>query len=150
MATTGIINGTNLRIYLNTGSGLTAVAYATSCSLDMSRDLRESVTKDSTGGGQTGWRTIRPGQKSGSLSAEGLLAFSADSNTNLKPMTSLFSAFSAGTSITWRFTTDTSGNDFLSGSCYITGLSLNAGAEEDSTYSFNAEVDGTIYSGTQA
>jgi hypothetical protein len=149
MATTGIVNGTNFRIYLNTGSGLTPVAYATSCSLDMSRDLRESVTKDSTGGGQTGWRTIRPGQKSGTLSAEGLFAMDADSNANLKPATDLFNAYANGTLITWRFTTDASGDDFLSGSCYITGLSLNAGAEEDSTYSFNGEVDGTIYAGTE-
>jgi hypothetical protein len=149
-ATTGIVNGTNLRFYLNLGSGLTAVAYATSCSLDMSRDLRESVTKDSTGGGQTGWRTIRPGQKSGTLSGEGLVAFDADTNTNVKSMTDLFTAYSAGTLVTWRFTTDNAGDDFLSGSCYITGLSLNAGAEEDSTYSFNAEVDGTIYAGTES
>jgi len=149
-ATTGIVNGTNLRIYLNLGAGLVAVAYATSCTLDMSRDLRESVTKDSTGGGQTGWRTIRPGQKSGTLSGEGLVAFDADTNTNHKSMTDLFGAYSDGDSITWRFTTDNAGDDFLSGSAYITNLSLNAGAEEDSTYSFTAEVDGTIYAGTEA
>ena len=149
-ATTGIINGTDLRIYLNLGSGLTAVAYATNCTLDLSRDLRESVTKDSTGGGQTGWRTIRPGQKSATLSGEGLTAYEADSNTNIKPMSDLFAAFDAGTAITWRFTTDNVGDEFLSGSGYLTALNFGAGAEEDVTYGFTVEVDGTVYDGTEA
>ena len=150
MATTGIVNGTNLRIYLNLGSGLVAVAYATSCSIDMSRELRESVTKDSTGGGQTGWRTVRAGQKSATISGEGLVSMEADSNTNHKPITDLFSAYSNATAITWRVTTDTSGDDFLSGSGLMTNLSLNMGAEEDSTYSYTIEVNGTVYSGTAA
>ena len=150
MATTGIVNGTNLRIYLNLGSGLVAVAYATSCSIDMSRELRESVTKDSTGGGQTGWRTVRAGQKSATISGEGLVSMEADSNTNHKPITDLCSAYSNATAITWRVTTDTSGDDFLSGSGLMTNLSLNMGAEEDSTYSYTIEVNGTVYSGTAA
>lgn len=150
MATTGIINGTNFRIYLNLGSGLTAVAYATNCTADFSRDLRESVTKDSTGGGQTGWRTIRPGQKSATISGEGLMAFDADSNANLKPITDLFSTFNDGDSIAWRFTTDVSGDQFLSGSGYLTALNLGAGAEEDVTYSFTIEVDGSVYTGNES
>ena len=150
MATTGIVNGTNLRIYLDTGAGLVAVAYATSCSIDMSRELRESVTKDSTGGGQTGWRTVRSGQKSATISGEGLVAMDADTNTNHKPMTDLFAAFASGTALSWRVTTDITGDDFLSGSGIMTNLSMNMGAEEDSTYSYTVEVNGTVYQGTEA
>lgn len=150
MATTGIINGTDFRIYIDDGDGLTAIAYATNCTADFSRDLRESVTKDSTGGGQTGWRTVRPGQKSATISGEGLLAFDADSNANHKPVSSLFNLFDDGTRISWRFTTDVSGDQFLSGSGYITALNFGAGAEEDVTYSYTIEVDGTTYQGNES
>lgn len=149
MATTGIVNGTNLRIYLDTGAGLVAVAYATSCSIDMSRELRESVTKDSTGGGQTGWRTVRSGQKSATISGEGLVAMAADTSTNHNPIVDLFGAFSNATALSWRVTTDVTGDDFLSGAGIMTNLSLNMGAEEDSTYSYTVEVNGTVYQGTE-
>lgn len=148
--TTGIINGTNFRFYLNLGDGLTPVAYATNCTIDFSRDLRESVTKDSTGGGSTGWRTVRPGQKSPTISGEGLVAFEGDTNSNIKPISELFNAFDDGTLVVWRMTTDVAGDEFMSGNCYITALNLGAGAEEDVTYSFTGEVDGTVYQGVEA
>ena len=51
MATTGIINGTLMRLYKDS----TAIGYATSCQMNVSAAMREILTKDSAAGG---WREV--------------------------------------------------------------------------------------------
>ena len=54
MATTGIINGTLMRLYKDS----TAIGYATSCQMNVSSAMREILTKDSASGG---WREVKKG-----------------------------------------------------------------------------------------
>ena len=108
----------------------------------------ESVTKDS----------MEAGKLAGVLCAldKNLLQFQAKGfwlstlTVTPKPVSSLFNLFDDGTRISWRFTTDVSGDQFLSGSGYITALNFGAGAEEDVTYSYTIEVDGTTYQGNES
>jgi TP901-1 family phage major tail protein len=132
MATSGVVNGTDLRIY----KGGTAIGRATTCSLSISRELREILDKDSTGS----WTTSAPGRKSASLSTD---AFFTYDTTNVKPET-LWADLDNGTLITWRFTTDENGDKAWDGSGYVTEFSVNAGVEENSTYSVSITVSGAI------
>ena len=75
MATTGIINGTLMRLYKDS----TAIGYATSCQMNVSSAMREILTKDSPAGG---WREVKKGQLSGTLSTEALYAGPGDASTN--------------------------------------------------------------------
>lgn len=138
MATTGIFNGTNLRIFV----GGTAVGYSTTCTLDMNIDLRETLTKDSPG---SGWRTISPGQKSGTLTGDALYS---EDTANVSPI-DLFGYFTNKTSITWSFTTDAAGDTGFTGSGYITALNMNAPVEDNVSFSFTIEVDGAITTVTE-
>ena len=132
MATAGVVNGTDLRIY----KGGTAIGRATTCSLSISREMREILDKDNTGS----WVTSAPGRKSASLSSD---AFFTYDTSNVKPET-LWSDLDNGTLVTWRFTTDEAGHKAWDGSGYVTEFSVNAGVEENSTYSVTITVSGPI------
>lgn len=132
MATAGVVNGTDLRIY----KGGTAIGRATTCSLSISREMREILDKDNTGS----WVTSAPGRKSASLSSD---AFFTYDTSNVKPET-LFTDLDNGTLVTWRFTTDETGDKAWDGSGYVTEFSVNAGVEENSTYSVTITVSGPI------
>jgi TP901-1 family phage major tail protein len=132
MATSGVVNGTDLRIY----KGGTAIGRATTCSLSISREMREILDKDNTGS----WVTSAPGRKSASLSSD---AFFTYDTTNVKPET-LWTDLDNGTLVTWRFTTDEAGDKALDGRGYVTEFSVNAGVEENSTYSVTITVSGPI------
>jgi hypothetical protein len=75
MPTTGIINGTLMRLYKDA----VAIGYATSCQMNISSAMREILTKDSAAGG---WREVKKGQLSGTLSTEALYAGPGDASTN--------------------------------------------------------------------
>ena len=132
MATSGVVNGTDLRIY----KGGTAIGRATTCSLSISREMREILDKDNTGS----WVTSAPGRKSASLSTD---AFFTYDTPNVKPE-ALWSDLDNGTLVTWRFTTDEAGDKAWDGSGYVTEFSVNAGVEENSTYSVTITVSGPI------
>ena len=82
MATDGVINGTKFGVYV---AG-TKVAYATSASISMNHNLRDTSTKDSGG-----WRDQLEGQRDWEVSVEGMLIF-----TNLDG-TAMYSGSIAGT-----------------------------------------------------
>ena len=66
MATAGVINGTLFGVY----AAGTQVAYATSASISMNHNLRDTSTKDSLG-----WRDQLEGQRDWEVSVEGMLIF---------------------------------------------------------------------------
>ena len=132
MATAGVVNGTDLRIY----KGGTAIGRATTCSLSISREMREILDKDNTGS----WVTSAPGRKSASLSSD---AFFTYDTSNVKPET-LFTDLDNGTLVTWRFTTDETGDKAWDGSGYVTEFSVIAGVEDYSSYSVTITVSGPI------
>lgn len=139
MATSGIVNGTDLRIYM----GGVAIGHATTCSLDMTRETRETLTKDAPGGG---WATAEVGRKSATLSTDGMFSY----DTSNKKFSDLFTAFDNGTLLLLRFTTDETGDTYWQGSGYITSLNLSAPVEDNTTYSATFTVNGAIVTGTES
>lgn len=133
MPSTGVINGTNLRLYL----GGNAIAYATSCTLDVSRELRETIHKDNPG---SGWREVEVGQKSGTMTVEAL--YNTDGTNNSPDV--LFDALDNGTSLTAMLSTEVSGDSKYSFSCFATSFSSSAPVEENATFSVTFEIDGAI------
>lgn len=142
MATSGIINGTLLRIY----KGGTAIAYATNCTLSITRELRETLTKDSPG---TGWRTVTVGQKSATMTTESLYSDAGDSSTNIQPG-DLFTDLDNGTPLIMRFTTDVAGDTYYETTGYCTNIEMNAPVEENSTFSATFELSGALTKGTES
>jgi predicted secreted protein len=139
MATSGIVNGTDLRIYM----GGVAIGHATTCSLDLTRETRETLTKDAPGGG---WATAEVGRKSATLSTDGMFSY----DTTNKKFSDLFTAFDNGTLLLLRFTTDETSDTYWEGSGYITSLNLSAPVEDNTTYSATFTVNGAITSGTES
>lgn len=135
--TAGVINGTNLRLYI----GGNVVAYAVTCALSMSRALRETVHKDNPG---AGWREIEMGQASATLTTDGL--FNED-GTNNAPA-DLFDSFLNKTQVAWLFSNENAGDTRYSGNGYISSLEFSATVEENSTYAVTVEVDGAVASAT--
>ena len=136
--TTGIINGTLMRLYKDG----TAIGAATTCNMTTARALRETIHKDNPG---TGWREVEVGQKTATLSTEAL--YSLDT-ANVTPGT-LFDALDNGTLMLFKFTTDVSGDDYYQGSAYCTQFDINAVVEENTTYSCTFEITGAVTRATE-
>jgi predicted secreted protein len=131
-----IINGTNLRIYL----GGVAIGEATSCSMDLSMETRETLTKDNVGS----YTSVEPGRRSATLSTEGLVSY----DTANKKVTDMVTAFNNGETMIARFTTGVASSPYWEGSVILTALTLSAAVEENSTYSATFTVKGAITQGT--
>jgi TP901-1 family phage major tail protein len=136
MATTGIVNATNLKLYF----GTTLVAHATSAQLSMNVEMMGATTKDSAG-----WEESLPGRKSWSLSGDFLFAFSASSN---KVFNDVFAAIESKTKLAIVFGTFVSGDTHYSGNCYVESAELSAGVEDNATYSLTLRGTGAISKGT--
>lgn len=143
-------NGTNLRIYVNTGSGTAhAIAYATSCTIDFTGEERDTLTKDSTGS----WRELEIGQLSGTISGEALFAEdpASDVSSTRTDYFDLFTVFKNKTKIYWmvsqstsasRNATEDSAKTKTTGFGYITSLSKSGEVEQNTTFSFTLAMTG--------
>lgn len=129
--TAGVINGTDLRIFI----GGNAIAYATNCTFDSSVEIRQTIHKDNPG---SGWAEGEPGAKSATLSTDVLMN---EDGANNDPY-DLFAILSAGTQVAWYFSTETAGNRRLYGNGYITSFSIASPVEENASYSVTITVDG--------
>lgn len=133
----GITSGTDLRIQVET----VALAYATNCTLSMSAETRESISKDST----SSWQDSTVGQLSATLSFEGFFTIDDTINSNTREdFEGIFDVFSGKTQIAWKFTTGTTGDVEYSGNGYITTLEATAPVEENATYSGTITVTGAV------
>jgi predicted secreted protein len=132
MATTGIVNGTLMCIYVNT----VKVAVLTSNSFSQSRGTRETANKSSAT-----WMTRIPVR--GSWSASGSAYFQFD-DTATDGFSYLKTLMDAKTQITCLIGTDVVADKYYSGSGYITELSADFPDDEGSTYSFSIEGDGAL------
>ena len=139
----GVVNGTNLRIY----DATVPLGYATSCTLDMSAETRETISKDSV----ASWAESEISTKSATLSFEGFFSEDTVINTvTVQDVTAIYTKFAAGTAISWRFTTDVSTEVVYSGSGYITALNFSAPVDENATYSGTITVSGAVTQGAIA
>lgn len=141
MATTGIVNGSLLRLYV----GDVAVAYSTSDTLDLTRAMREIAHKDNT----SAWVEVAPGQKSATFSTELLFADIGDTSANVK-FNTLFDSWNAGTSVVCTYTTDVVDDSIYTFNAYIESLSLNSSNQENVTASASLRINGEVTKITNA
>tara|TARA_R110002167_G_scaffold366154_1_gene593297 strand:- start:18281 stop:18682 length:402 start_codon:yes stop_codon:yes gene_type:complete len=130
MATTGIINGTDLLVYV----GGAAITHSTSASISFSMETRDASTKDSDG-----YREILEGQRSWTIEAEGMTALDA-----VEGFEQLYTAWLNRTVLTVKFGTGDVADQFYQGTGYCTSLSMDSGVEDSSTFSASFEMSGTV------
>lgn len=144
MATSGIFNGTDLNIFIDRGAIVLEewvedwqpIAHATSCELSLSHSPRDTSTKDSAG------ETERaPGKLDWSISADALYAIDY---TDSEGMTELFDAIENNEKLKIKFSSEVVGDQEYDGEGYVTDLSLNAGVEENASYSVSIAGTGAL------
>ena len=137
MATTGVINGQLFAVY----AAGTKIAYATSASISMNHNLRDTSTKDSSG-----WRDQMEGQRDWEVSCEGMLIF-AESGGAIAGLTmdELYSTYiETRTEFTLKFSTEVTGDLRWTGQAWMTSLSADAPNEDSSTWSASFSGTGAL------
>jgi TP901-1 family phage major tail protein len=129
-----IFNGTDLVLTLSSTSGGSEfkTLHATSCSISMNVDTIDVSTKDSAG-----FRDLIGGQKSFSLSADGLMDFTSTGSTT--DPDELFTQMMNRTAVTFTFALATPAGYKYTGSGFITSLEITGGVEDAPTYSVSLE-----------
>ena len=134
-----IFNGTDLILKVSPSNGGTAVKlmHSQTVSLSVNTDTIDISTKDSSG-----FRDLIGGQKSFSLSADGLMDFATGgSDTELDE---LFTQMLARTAVTFVFGIADASAYNMSGSGFITSIEVTGGTEDAPTYSVAIEGTGTL------
>ncbi|MFZ4797048.1 MAG: phage tail tube protein [Bacteroidia bacterium] len=134
MATTGIVNGTLIGIYV---AG-TKVANAMSNDLDISMAVRDTTNKDTAG-----WKTGLGGMMNWSCSGEGLFAEDAAYGFD-----DLFAVLTARVSVTVMISSAITGDKKYSGSALLTNLKRTAGLEDNATFTVSFEGTGPLTEAT--
>lgn len=138
MATNGVINGTKFGVY----AAGTKIAYATSASISMNHNLRDTSTKDSAG-----WRDQLEGQRDWEVSVEGMLIFldSAGSAIAGTTMDELYNTYiETRTEVLVKFSTAITGDLEWSGQAFLTSLSADTPNEDSSTWSGSFSGTGAL------
>lgn len=134
MATTGIVNGTLICVYIN---GV-KVSNLTTNSHSVQMATRDASTKDSGG-----WKAVLGGQLSWSANCEGY--FAEDATLSYEDIWDLLSARTAATVM---ISSAVSGDIKYYGSAYITNLERTAGLEESVQFTCTLEGTGALTKGT--
>ena len=140
-----ILNATDVVISINNtastahGSVVDKLLFATSASLSVSRDLRDSTNKSSAG-----WSESLAGLQSWELSGDGFVEF-ANADSNTKNVKELFTKMTApNPEVTVKFS---DGTTYYVGNAFMTSLSMDAGVEENATYSVSLTGTGVLTQG---
>ena len=136
MATTGVFNGTNLILKVESNT----VGHTTSCTLSLSNDLPEATTKDSSG-----FQEVIAGVMSGEISFEGLVAY--DDTSNAIEMADFLLA---RTQLTCVFGTAVTGDDVYTAEGFLSSVEMSAEAESPVTYSGSITLTGSITKSTNS
>jgi predicted secreted protein len=151
MATTSVFNGTSLVVLI----GTEVIAFATSCSLSIAIDAPDASTKQSLG-----WADEIGGQKSWSLTTDGLATVVPGAVATYISTTELSNLAIARTAVTVKFTTvdnstvggvtPVTGDTIYSGSAFIESVDMTADMENPVTYSVSFKGTGALTIGTNA
>ena len=140
-----ILNATDVVITINNtagtahGSVVDKLLFGTSASLSVSRDLRDSTNKSSAG-----WSESLAGLKSWELSGDGFVEF-ASTAADTKNVKELYTQMvAANPEVTVKFS---DGSTYYVGNAFITSLSVDAGVEENATYSISLTGTGVLTQG---
>ena len=139
MAATSIMNSTDVVIQISEDGGTSydIIGRATSASLSVSMETRDTTTKDSAG-----WQENLEGLKSWSLSGDGLVTYSITGDYETPD--DLFTLLSNRTLIKVKFGSATSGEIDYTGDAYLVSYEQEAGVEENVTYSFGFTGTGVL------
>ncbi len=139
MAATSIMNSTDVVIQISEDGGTSydIIGRATSASLSVSMETRDTTTKDSAG-----WQENLEGLKSWSLSGDGLVTYSITGDYDTPD--DLFTLLSNRTLVKVKFGSATSGEIDYTGDAYLVSYEQEAGVEENVTYSFGFTGTGTL------
>ena len=144
-----IQNATNVAIRVDGKSAGDTVGFATSASLSINMDLRDSTTKSSLG-----WQENLGGLKSWEISGDAFVDLGSDPTTENDPWEvnttetetvkvygTIYDVWKAGVAVEVAF-----GNKdkYWYGQGIITSLSIDAGVEENATYSLTITGTGTL------
>ena len=136
-----IFNGTDLVLKVSPSDGVADVKlmHSQTVSLSINVDTIDISTKDSSG-----FRDLIGGQKSFSLSADGLMDFAGVAG-DTEP-DELFTQAMNRTAVTFIFglASPTTGMYTYSGSGFIPSMEYSAGTEDAPTYSVSIEGSGTL------
>ena len=144
---TGLVNGTDLLLRVG-GSDSTesVVAYATTCSLEISMDEIDQTNKDSEG-----WKEIIGGLRSWNVSTDALYQNEGDGTSALdfKDFWNRVGGPSDGRTPVYiemavRNESSAHNNVYYHGKGYVTSLSLTGGTEDQATYSVSITGSGKL------
>ena len=137
-ASTSVMNSTD--VVIKVGSEL--VGKMTSASLSVTMATRDISTKDSAG-----WMEVLEGQKSWTLSGEGLVVYN---NTGKTTPDEIYTLLSSRGVVAVEFGSATTDETYYSGSGFFTEFSTDAGVEDNATFSFSFQGTSTLTQGTQS
>jgi predicted secreted protein len=137
-ASTSVMNSTDVVIMVASE----IVGKMTSASLSVTMATRDISTKDSAG-----WMEVLEGQKSWTLSGEGLVVYN---NTGKATPDDIYTLLSNRTAVAIEFGSETTDEKYYSGSGFFTEFSTDAGVEDNATFSFSFQGTGTLTQGTQS
>ena len=130
MATTGILNGTDLIVKV---AG-TAITHATSASINFNMETREATTKDSAG-----YTAVLEGLRSVTIDVEAMTALDA-----AQGFEELYTIWKNRTQVALVFGTTETGDQIYTVQGYMTSLSASSGVEDSSTFSASFQATGAV------
>ena len=137
-ASTSVMNSTDVVIIVASE----IVGKMTSASLSVSMATRDTSTKDSAG-----WMEVLEGQKSWTLSGEGLVVYN---NTGKATPDDIYTYLSNRTAVAIEFGSETTDETYYSVNGYFTEFTTDAGVEDNATFSFSFQGTGVLTQGTQS
>ena len=151
MATTSVFNGTSLVVLI----GTEVIGFATSCSLSLAIDAPDASTKQSLG-----WADEIGGQRSWSLTTDGLATVVPGTVATYVTTAELNALAIARTAVQVKFTTvdnstvggvtPVTGDVIYSGSAFIESVDMTADMENPVTYSVSFKGTGPLTIGTNS
>lgn len=131
-----IENATNVVLSVTTASGKEPIAHATSASISLNMDLRDSTTKSSGG-----WQDNLGGLKSFEMSGDAFVEIDPTTDGSKAYLEELYVAWNDRDAISCDF--GMTGMTFT-GNALITSISVDSGVEENATYSISLTGTGPL------
>lgn len=141
MATPGIINGTNLMVYVVQGANIRAMGYSTSCTLSVSHDTR-STTNSVSGG----WQSRMAGDRDWEVSVDAFVSMVGNpTNPTNQNFYSLYTAYIENRIMfLLKFGNAISGDYYYEGDAFMSSFEISAANEESTTYSMSFVAAGPL------
>jgi predicted secreted protein len=143
MASTGAVIGNDIGIYVNVDGAMRLIAAGTGATFTADRQVIDVTSKNNSGA-----RAIKMGGKSVNFTFNGNISFD-ETNSTTHGYDKMLTAWSNGTSLTVRFSTNVAGDSYIQCSAYIANVSGDAPVNAVGTYSLDIQSTGDITVGTE-